>query len=135
MIDPRPFLDLGGADHGWLQARYHFSFADYRDPSRDHWGALRVWNDDTIAPQKGFPPHSHANMEIITYVRNGAITHQDSLGNRSRTVAGDLQVMSAGAGVKHSEHNLEGEPTQIFQIWIMPDSLGGAPAWGTKSFP
>ncbi|MFL5279778.1 MAG: pirin family protein, partial [Rhodopila sp.] len=95
MIERRPYDRLGGGHHGWLDTRHHFSFADYHDPQRMHWGALRVWNDDEIAPESGFPPHPHANMEIITYVRQGAITHQDSLGNRGRTETGDVQVMSA----------------------------------------
>ncbi len=100
-----------------------------------HWGALRVWNDDEIAPNTGFPPHPHANMEIVTYVRKGAITHKDSLGNEGRTAAGDVQVMSAGAGIRHAEYNLESEPTTLFQIWILLTRDGGQPAWGTKPFP
>ena len=135
MIDPRPFSSLGGADHGWLKAKHHFSFANYHDPARMNHGALRVWNDDEIAPNAGFPPHPHADMEIITYVRDGAITHKDSLGNEGRTGAGDVQVMSAGTGVRHAEYNLEPETTRIFQIWIQPDRAGGAPTWGAKAFP
>ena len=135
MIDRRPFDSLGGVNHGWLDAKHHFSFADYHDPARVHWGALRVWNDDTIAAGAGFPPHPHADMEIITYVREGAITHRDSLGNTGRTEAGDVQVMSAGRGVRHSEYNMEAEATRIFQIWIVPDRPGGDPAWGARPFP
>ncbi len=135
MIERRPFDSLGGADHGWLKARHHFSFAGYHDARRMNWGALRVWNDDEIAPNSGFPPHPHADMEIITYVREGAITHQDSLGNTGRTTAGDVQVMSAGSGVRHAEYNLEPETTRIFQIWIEPTRYGGAPSWGAKPFP
>jgi len=135
MIEVRPFNSLGGADHGWLKAKHHFSFADYYDAKREQWGALRVWNDDEIAPNTGFPPHPHANMEIITYVRDGAITHQDSMGNKGRTEAGDVQVMSAGTGVRHAEYNLEPVLTRIFQIWIFPRETGGAPAWGAKPFP
>jgi redox-sensitive bicupin YhaK (pirin superfamily) len=135
MIERRPFSSLGGANHGWLDARHHFSFAGYSDPRRDHWGALRVWNDDAIAPHAGFPPHPHADMEIITYVREGAITHQDSLGNRGRTEAGDVQVMSAGTGIRHSEYNLEEGTTRLFQIWIFPDRAGERPTWGAKPFP
>jgi redox-sensitive bicupin YhaK (pirin superfamily) len=135
MIERRPFNSLGGADHGWLKAKHHFSFADYFDPNRVHLGALRVWNDDEIAPETGFPAHPHANMEIITYVRKGAITHQDSLGNQGRTEAGDVQVMSAGTGIRHSEYNLEQEPTTLFQIWILPTKDGGKPSWGAKPFP
>ncbi|NHW01217.1 pirin family protein [Stutzerimonas degradans] len=135
MIELRPHDSLGHAHHGWLNARHHFSFADYHDPARMHWGRLRVWNDDTIAPQSGFPAHPHRDMEIITYVRQGAITHEDSLGNRGRTVAGDVQVMSAGTGIVHSEYNLEDEETRIFQIWIFPERSGLAPSWGTRPFP
>lgn len=135
MLDKRSFESLGHADHGWLKARHHFSFANYYDPQRMGWGSIRVWNDDEIAPNSGFPPHPHRDMEIITYVRSGAITHQDSLGNKGRTAAGDVQVMSAGTGVRHSEYNLEAEPTRIFQIWIEPTRPGGAPSWGAKPFP
>ncbi|MFA9200468.1 MAG: pirin family protein [Cypionkella sp.] len=135
MIDVRPFDSLGAADHGGLDARHHFSFASYHDPARTNWGQLRVWNDDTIAPHSGFPPHPHRDMEIITYVRKGAITHEDDTGNKGRTVAGDVQVMSAGTGIAHSEYNREDEETQIFQIWIIPDARGGQPSWGTRPFP
>ena len=135
MIELRPFATLGSADHGWLKAKHHFSFASYHDPANVNHGALRVWNDDEIAPNTGFPAHPHANMEIITYVREGAITHQDSLGNKGRTEAGDVQVMSAGTGVRHSEYNLEPTKTRIFQIWIEPSSKGGQPTWGAKPFP
>lgn len=135
MIDIRKFDSLGHANHGWLDARHHFSFADYRDDARMGWGALRVWNDDSIAPQQGFPPHPHRDMEIITYVRSGAITHRDSMGNSGRTEAGDVQVMSAGSGVTHSEFNLEDQQTTLFQIWIIPDRAGGNPGWGAKQFP
>ena len=135
MIDLRPFDSLGAANHGWLDAHHHFSFAGYHDPARVHWGSLRVWNDDTIAPQTGFPPHPHNDMEIITYVREGAITHQDSLGNKGRTEAGDVQVMSAGTGIRHSEYNLEDVTTKIFQIWIIPTREGEPPQWGAKPFP
>jgi redox-sensitive bicupin YhaK (pirin superfamily) len=135
MIERRPFAQLGAANHGWLDARHHFSFASYYDPARMGWGPIRVWNDDTIAAGTGFPPHPHADMEIITYVREGAITHQDSLGNIGRTEAGDVQVMSAGSGVRHSEYNREDAATRIFQIWIEPKTRGEAPSWGAKPFP
>jgi hypothetical protein len=121
---------LSGTELEWLSAKHHFQFND-----QDTWGALFMWNDDEIAPGGGFAPHAHANMEIVTYVWRGAISHRDSLGNRGRTVAGDIQVMSAGTGVRHAEFNLEAEPTQIFQIWIKPTVDGSAPAWGTKPFP
>jgi redox-sensitive bicupin YhaK (pirin superfamily) len=135
MIELRPYQDLGGANHGWLDTRHHFSFASYQDPERVHWGKLRVWNDDRIAPGTGFDPHPHQDMEIITYVREGAITHQDSLGNSGRTVAGDVQVMSAGAGIRHAEYNREAGQTRLFQIWIIPDTKGGKPSWDTRPFP
>lgn len=135
MIDIRPFASLGGANHGWLNAKHHFSFAQYHDPARMNWGRLRVWNDDEIAAGTGFDPHPHRDMEIITYVREGAITHKDSMGNVGRTAAGDVQIMSAGTGVVHSEYNLEPGTTRIFQIWIMPDRRGATPNWGAKEFP
>ncbi|MDQ3144933.1 MAG: pirin family protein [Pseudomonadota bacterium] len=135
MIDIRPFASLGHADHGWLDARHHFSFAGYQDPDRMGWGAIRVWNDDRIAAKSGFPPHPHRDMEIITYVRTGAITHQDSIGNKGRTGAGDVQVMSAGTGVTHAEYNLEDEETTLFQIWIETDRRSAKPAWGMMPFP
>jgi redox-sensitive bicupin YhaK (pirin superfamily) len=135
MIDLRKFETLGHADHGWLNARHHFSFADYHDPGRMGWGAIRVWNDDEIAARSGFPPHPHRDMEIITYVRSGAITHQDSMGNKGRTEAGDVQVMSAGTGVRHAEHNLEDEATTLFQIWVETDRPGAEPGWGAAKFP
>jgi len=135
MIERRPFNQLAGADHGWLKAKHHFAFAGDRDATRMGWGSLRLWNDDEIAPNTGFPPHPHANMEIITYVREGAVTHKDSLGNEGRTEAGDVQVMSAGTGIRHAEYNMEQQPTRIFQIWIMPSANGGSPVWGSQPFP
>jgi quercetin 2,3-dioxygenase len=135
MIDVRPFASLGNANHGWLNANHHFSFAGYHDPARMGWGAIRVWNDDEIAARSGFPPHPHSDMEIITYVRSGAITHQDSMGNQGRTGAGDVQVMSAGTGVRHAEYNLEDEATTLFQIWVLTDKPGAQPSWGAKPFP
>ena len=135
MIEIRPFNALGHADHGWLNTAHHFSFADYYDPERMGWGAIRVWNDDEIAAKSGFPPHPHRDMEIITYVRSGAITHQDSMGNKGRTAAGDVQVMSAGTGVQHAEYNLEDEATTLFQIWVQTDRPGAEPSWGAAKFP
>ena len=130
-----PFDSLGGANHGWLNAKHHFSFADYYDPARMGVGPLRVWNDDTIQPGTGFPFHGHRDMEIITFVREGAISHEDNLGNKGRTEAGDVQVMSAGTGITHSEYNLEDEITRIFQIWIIPDATGHKPRWDARQFP
>ena len=135
VIELRPFASLGHADHGWLDARHHFSFASYHDSGRMGWGAIRVWNDDRIAGGAGFPPHPHQDMEIITYVRTGAISHRDSLGNEGRTPAGDVQVMSAGTGITHAEFNLEDGETTLFQIWVLPDSRGVAPNWGQRTFP
>ena len=124
-----PFDTLGRMDIDWLQARYHFSFADYHDPDRMGFGPLRVWNDDEIEAGGGFPMHGHRDMEIITYVRSGAISHKDHLGNRGRTEAGDVQVMSAGSGIQHSEWNGEDVKTELFQLWIMPRTRGGKPNW------
>ncbi|MCP2680329.1 pirin family protein [Maricaulaceae bacterium NA33B04] len=135
MIEVRSFDSLGAFQTDWLNAKHHFSFGHYHNPKRMGWGALRVWNDDEIQPKTGFPPHPHAEMEIITYVRDGAITHEDSLGNKGRTVAGDVQVMSAGSGIRHAEYNMEDELTRIFQIWIMPDERGGKPYWNAREFP
>lgn len=135
MIEVRPFSSLGGENHGWLDAKHHFSFANYYDPARTSWGNLRVWNDDVIAPGTGFPAHPHRDMEIITYVRTGAISHRDSLGNEGKTAAGDVQVMSAGSGIRHAEYNQESVPTTLFQIWILPTQAGGSPSWGTRPFP
>jgi redox-sensitive bicupin YhaK (pirin superfamily) len=135
MITHYPYENLGHANHGWLDARHHFSFASYQDPKRQQFGALRVINDDVIKAGAGFDTHPHRNMEIITYVREGAITHRDSNGNVGRTVAGDVQVMSAGTGVFHSEFNLESEDTNIFQIWIEPNQLEVKPQWDSYEFP
>lgn len=135
MIEIRPFAKLGRFDSDWLSARYHFSFAGYHDPARDGFGPLLVWNDDTIQPGRGFDRHGHRDMEIITYVRRGAVTHEDHLGNRGRTEAGDVQVMSAGRGIVHAEYNLEAEPTTLFQIWIRPAGIGLKPRWEARRFP
>ena len=135
MIEVIPFETLGRLDIDWLSARYHFSFANYHDPARTGLGPLLVWNDDTIQPGTGFDPHGHQDMEIITYVRRGAISHRDHLGNEGRTVAGDVQVMSAGKGIRHAEYNLEDEVTQIFQIWVEPDEARLEPRWATRRFP
>ncbi len=135
MIEVRPFAKLGGFRNAWLNARHHFSFGGYHDPQRMGVGGLRVWNDDEIAPGQGFDPHPHRDMEIITYVREGAITHRDSLGNEGRTEAGDVQVMHAGTGIVHAEQNLESTPTRLFQIWVQPSRRGVAPGWGARQFP
>jgi redox-sensitive bicupin YhaK (pirin superfamily) len=135
MIAVQPFARLGHFQNEWLNARHHFSFGSYRDPSRNGVGDLLVWNDDEIAPGTGFDPHPHRDMEIVTYVREGAITHRDGLGNSGRTEAGDVQVMHAGTGITHAEYNEESIPTRLFQIWIHPAERGVAPGWGTRTFP
>lgn len=129
------YSELGHANHGWLDARHHFSFARYYNPERLGFGSLLVVNDDTVAGGMGFGTHPHENMEIITYVRQGAITHKDSMGNEGRTGAGDVQVMSVGTGVFHSEQNREHEDTRLYQIWIEPNQLNVTPRWEAKAFP
>lgn len=135
MIDIRPFARLGFFKNEWLEAHHHFSFADYFDPARMGHGALRVWNDDRIRPDTGFPPHGHRDMEIVTFIREGAITHEDGLGNKGRTQAGDVQVMSAGKGIIHAEYNREAEDTLLFQIWIETARRSAEPRWETREFP
>ena len=135
MISVTKLEDLGHFKNGWLEARYHFNFARYHDPARVGIGALKVWNDDTIQPGGSFEPHGHRDMEIITYLRRGAITHEDNLGNRGVTAAGDVQVMSAGTGIVHAERNLEKGVTTLFQIWIEPAQHAVAPHWETRRFP
>jgi len=135
MITVYPYEKLGHANHGWLDARHHFSFANYWNPDRVEFGPLRVINDDKVAAGSGFGTHPHDNMEIITYVRQGAITHKDSMGNVGRTSAGDVQVMSAGTGVTHSEFNQESEDTRLYQIWIQPNKENVEPRWEAREFP
>ena len=135
MIAVRKAQDRGRSHISWLDSYHTFSFSDYYDPSHMGFRSLRVINDDTVAPAGGFGTHGHRDMEIITYVRDGAITHADSLGNEGRTEAGDVQVMSAGSGIRHAEYNREDVPTKIFQIWIEPKQSGGEPSWGAKPFP
>ncbi len=135
MINIIKYNELGVADHGWLNAHYHFSFSQYYNPKRMGFGNLRVINDDVIKAGTGFATHSHTDMEIITYVRQGAITHKDSFGNQGKTIAGDVQVMSAGSGISHSEYNLESEDTNLYQIWIEPNEYGVTPKWAAKEFP
>lgn len=135
MIERRPFSSLGHFRNQWLDTHHHFSFSSYHDPARDGFGRLLVWNDDTIAPGTGFDPHPHRDMEIITYVRAGAITHRDSLGNEGRTEAGDVQVMHAGTGIVHAEYNRDAGPCTLFQIWILPDQRGVKPGWQARVFP
>lgn len=135
MITVYPYEALGHADHGWLNARHHFSFSRYHNPERMGFGVLRVINDDRIAAGKGFAPHPHNNMEIITYVKQGAISHKDSMNNEGKTSAGDVQVMSAGRGIQHSEFNAESIDTTLYQIWIEPNEQNVTPRWKAKEFP
>ncbi len=135
MIEHRPFDAIGGLDLGWLKAKHHFAIGPYGNPAHRAVGLLYVWNDDEIAPHAGFPLHPHADVEIITYVREGVITHEDDLGNKGYAKAGDVQAMSAGTGIRHSERNDEETPTRIFQIWIKPNHPGGAPRWSARPFP
>ena len=129
MISIFPYSELGNHNYGWLDARYHFNFADYYNPEKSGYPPLIVWNDDRIQPGTGFPMHSHRDMEIITYIRQGAITHEDSLGNKGVTKAGEIQIMSAGTGITHSEYNHEDNETLLFQIWIQPNEINIQPRW------
>lgn len=135
MLDIRRHHELGTMNIDWLNAHYHFSFANYHDSKRMGFGPLRVINDDIVKAGGGFEPHPHRDMEIITFVRSGAITHEDSLGNRGKTSAGDIQVMSAGSGIVHSEWNEEGEDTTLYQIWLYPRTRAAQPRWETRRFP
>ena len=135
MLKVRPSGTLDGGDFGWLKARHHFAVSPEGNPANESLGALVVWNDDEIAPGTGFGLHRHANMEIVTYVREGAVTHRDSMGNAGRTEAGDVQAMSAGTGIRHSEQNLGEEALRLFQIWLLPRVNGGEPRWETRRFP
>ncbi len=135
MIEHRPLKSLGGGDHGWLKARLHFDIFGRGNSQHRAIGPLIAWNDDEFASQSGFPLHPHHDLEIITYVRDGAITHEDNLGNKGRTEAGNVQVMSTGSGIVHSEFNLEAGPTRLYQIWLMARTPGGTPRWANRSFP
>jgi redox-sensitive bicupin YhaK (pirin superfamily) len=135
MLQIRPSSTLDGGDFGWLRAKHHFAVSPDGNPANKPLGALVVWNDDEIAPGKGFGLHGHANMEIISYVRDGVVTHRDSIGNIGRTESGDVQAISAGTGIRHSEHNFGAEPLRLFQIWLRPRVSGGEPYWNARRFP
>ncbi|MEH6454453.1 MAG: pirin family protein [Psychromonas sp.] len=134
MIEHYEFKNLGKANHGWLESSHHFSFADYYNPARMGFGVLRVVNDDWVKPGTGFPTHPHKNMEIISFIRSGAIMHKDSQGNKGITPAGEVQVMSAGTGISHSEYNLSKEALTFYQIWIEPNKHNVKPRWESKPF-
>jgi redox-sensitive bicupin YhaK (pirin superfamily) len=134
MIKHYPFNQLGKGHHGWLKSSHHFSFANYYNPSRMGFGTLRVVNDDWVQPGKGFPAHPHNNMEIVSIIKTGAIVHQDNLGNKGLTEAGEVQVMSAGTGITHSEYNLTTQPLTFYQIWIETNKRNVKPRWESKKF-
>jgi redox-sensitive bicupin YhaK (pirin superfamily) len=135
MLQVRPREKLDAGDHGWLKARHHFVVSADGNSANAALGPLVVWNDDEIAPGCGFGLHSHADIEIITYVRQGVVTHEDSAGNTGQTIAGNVQVMSGGTGISHSERNRDGIPLKLFQIWLLPSQRGGTPCWENRSFP
>jgi redox-sensitive bicupin YhaK (pirin superfamily) len=135
MLKLRPFEDISGFEAGWLKARHHFAIGPYGNPAHKAVGNLIVLNDDEIAPHTGFGLHHHENIEIVSYLREGTVTHRDDQGNIGKTHAGDVQVMSAGTGIHHSEQNDEDVPIRLFQIWLKPSAAGGIPRWGNKPFP
>ena len=135
MIEHKSLSDIAGAETGWLKAKHHFAIGRFGNPAHKPVGSLYVLNDDEIAPHNGFGMHSHADVDILTYVRAGSVSHTDSLGNEGRLEAGDVQVIHAGTGIQHAEQNPGDNPAKIFQLWLRPRVAGGAPRWGTQTFP
>lgn len=134
MLQLRALNTLGGGDHGWLRARHHFAVDSQGNPAHARLGNLVVWNDDEIAPHCGFPMHGHRDMEIVTYVRDGVLQHEDSSGGRGEICAGSVQAITAGRGIRHSESNDTNARLRIFQIWLLPRRLGLDPYWAAKPF-
>ena len=135
MLTHRRWNSLDGADLGWLRAKHHFVVSPHGNPAHAALGPLIVWNDDEIAVGSGFPMHGHRDMEIVTYVRQGLLGHRDTLGSEGTLSAGDVQVMSAGTGIRHAEFNRGEMPLKVYQIWLEPRETGGKPAWNTRPFP
>ena len=135
MLKKLPKANMGKSNLGWLESRFHFSFAEYRNPNNMNFGVLRVLNDDIVHPESGFNTHHHANMEIISYVVNGEITHKDSMGNSETLKRGEVQYLSAGDGIYHSEHNVhKSEDLRLLQIWIIPPKSGLPRLYGSKRY-
>lgn len=135
MLQLRTLDTLGGGDYGWLKARHHFSVDGQANPAHAPLGSLVVWNDDEIAPHSGFPMHGHRDMEIVTYVRQGVLHHEDNSGGHGEIRAGNVQAMSAGRGIRHAEYNTGEQPLRLFQIWLLPRRQGADPRWATQAFP
>jgi redox-sensitive bicupin YhaK (pirin superfamily) len=134
MLQLRNWEALGGGEHDWLKARHHFAIDSQGNPAHAPLGSLVIWNDDEIAPYSGFPMHTHRDMEIVTYVREGVLQHEDNSGGRGEIRAGNVQAMSAGRGIRHAEYNGSDVPLRIFQIWLLPRRHGIDPRWATKPF-
>jgi redox-sensitive bicupin YhaK (pirin superfamily) len=135
MLQHKQLSEISGADAGWLKAKHHFAIGPYGNPAHKPIGNLIVLNDDEIAPHTGFGLNHHADVEIVSYIREGAVTHRDDQGNSGKTYAGDVQVMSAATGIRHSEQNEADTPIRLFQVWLKPSQPGGKPQWGNKPFP
>ncbi len=135
MLQLRPWASPDGANLGWLHAKHHFAVGPDGNAQHTALGSLVVWNDDEIAPGTGFPFHGHRDMEIVTYVREGLLEHQDTLGSYGQISAGNFQAFSAGSGIRHSEYNAGQSPLRLFQIWLRPNQVGIEPRWASRPFP